>query len=203
MKKFINKLIVKIAKKFGYGFTISILCFFIVLIGIILLKFEKTIAAFFIVIGVFLFLICLLIELSHYLKRKIKLKKLTKINFDDAMKMNPYEFESWVASQFIKNGYDAKVTKKSGDFGIDVIANYKKKKIGIQVKKYNGPVGIRAVQEALSGMKYYSLDEAMVISTASFTKQAYEMAKKTNVKLLNKEEMIDFFYKINSNKMIQ
>lgn len=203
MKKFINKLIVKIAKKFGYGFAISILCFFIILIGIILLKFEKTIAAFFIVIGVFLFLICLLIELYHYLRRKIKLKKLAKINFDDAMKMNPYEFESWVASQFIKNGYDAKVTKKSGDFGIDVIANYKKKKIGIQVKKYNNPVGIRAVQEALSGMKYYSLDEAMVISTASFTKQAYEMANKTNVKLLNKEEMINFFYKINSNKMTQ
>ena len=52
-------------------------------------------------------------------------------------------------------------------------------------------------------MKYYSLDEAMVISTASFTKQAYEMANKTNVKLLNKEEMINFFYKINSNKMTQ
>lgn len=203
MKKFINKLIVKIAKKFGYGFAISILCFFIILIGIILLKFEKTIAMVLIIIGVFFILICLLIELSHYLKRKIKLKKLAKINFDDAMKMNPYEFESWVASQFIKNGYDAKVTKKSGDFGIDVIANYKKKKIGIQVKKYNNPVGIRAVQEALSGMKYYSLDEAMVISTASFTKQAYEMANKTNVKLLNKEEMINFFYKINSNKMTQ
>ncbi|MEN2774142.1 restriction endonuclease [Acetivibrio clariflavus] len=104
-----------------------------------------------------------------------------KYSIHDIDTMNGREFESFIAHLFSKMGYSTTVTKSSGDQGIDVIAEKNGKKIGIQAKCYSGLVSNSAIQEAVAGINYYKLDQAIVITNNYFTKSAQELAKSNNV----------------------
>lgn len=99
-------------------------------------------------------------------------------------KQQGYAFEYAVAKRLRWYGYhNIKVTPSCGDFGADIIANKGFTRYAIQCKFYSGAVGIKAVQEALSGKAYYDCDKAMVITNSTFTPAAIELAKKSKVKL--------------------
>jgi len=200
LSAFFERLLNKIEHRFGTGFAIGFGGIIIFVISLFFYKSSPSIGLFFSIISIVFLLTGVLMEIIPIIIKKNKYKKMSKLNFNEVENLNPYDFEEWVASMFTAKGYSAKTTKKSGDFGADVIAKYKDKKIAIQVKQYSGPVGMKAVQEALGGMKYYNCDEAWVVTnSASFTPQAKDMADKTHVNLLNGDETIDFFYKL-SNK---
>ena len=110
--------------------------------------------------------------------------------------LTPFEFENWVTRFFQAQGYRAYTTQKSGDYGIDVIAEKDHQKIAIQVKKYNQPVGIKAVQEAISGANYYDCHEAWVITSADkFTTAAHNLANKSRVKLITRSDLSTMYLK--------
>lgn len=106
----------------------------------------------------------------------------TYLNVDQ---LSPIEYENFVAAVMKRKGYKkVRVTKGSGDFGADVLMEDKnKRKICIQCKRYQKPVGYKAVQEVYSAKGYYKCDEAWVCSTHGFTKNAQEGAKRLGVKL--------------------
>lgn len=95
------------------------------------------------------------------------------------------EYEKWVADSLIQLGWNATPTKASGDQGIDVIARRKNKSVGIQCKLYSGQVGNAAVQEAYSGMNFYKLDRAAVVTTGTYTRSAQDLATATGVLLIS------------------
>ena len=70
--------------------------------------------------------------------------------------MDGYQFEKIVADSLKLVGYSTELTKKSGDFGIDVIAKIENKVIGIQVKHHKGKVCYDAFKEVQQGVKYIS-----------------------------------------------
>jgi len=110
-------------------------------------------------------------------------------NFVDSM--SGYEFEKYCVKLLQRAGfYNIQQTKLSGDFGIDVIAERNGKKIGIQCKRYSNPVGVQAVQEAVSGSVYYQCDFPMVLSNQDFTPQAMEMAHRTSTLLIKIDDLI-------------
>ena len=126
--------------------------------------------------------------------KKHNLLKQSGINQID--QLSPFEFEDWVTRFFQSQGYHAYTTQKSGDYGIDVIAEKDKKKIAIQVKKYQQAVGIKAVQEAISGANYYDCHEAWVITSASaFTTAARNLAEKSHVKLVTRSDLATMYLK--------
>ncbi len=43
------------------------------------------------------------------------------------------------------------VTRGSGDYGVDVLAEKEGVTYAVQCKRYDGPVGVKAVQEAYAG----------------------------------------------------
>lgn len=98
-----------------------------------------------------------------------------------SMPINGLDFEHWVASSLSKFGWKVKVTQGSGDQGVDVIAELNGKTLGIQCKRYAGSVGNKAVQETYAGMKHFGLDYAAVLTNATYTKSAKELAASTNV----------------------
>lgn len=111
------------------------------------------------------------------------------INMDE---LSGYEFESLLAKLFSKMGYKTEITKGSGDFGIDVIADNGITRIGIQAKCYVGhKVGNDAVQQAISGKEYYGLDKAMVITNSYFTQSAIQQAKGSKVTLWNRDNLLE------------
>ena len=98
---------------------------------------------------------------------------------------NGYEYEQYVASQLRKQGYNRiQVTKKSGDFGADIICyDNSGRKIAIQCKCYSNKVGYDAIKEVLSAKQLFRCDDAYVITNSTFTKNATEAAKLGGVKL--------------------
>lgn len=104
-------------------------------------------------------------------------------------KMNGREFEEFIADFFRKQGYKTTLTPTSGDYGIDVIIENNFLKIGIQTKCYFNKVSNSAVQEAVTGIKHYGLDKAMVITNNYFQPSAIRLAKDNNVILWDRNKL--------------
>lgn len=81
-------------------------------------------------------------------------------------------------------GFTVRLTPPTGDFGADLIAERDDVSFALQCKDNTNPVGNKAVQEAISGRKYYKTDYAAVVCDAGFTKAAKEMAARDDVLLL-------------------
>lgn len=101
---------------------------------------------------------------------------------------HPLDYERFCADLLVSNGWSVRLTKGSGDQGVDIIAERFGKKAVIQCKKYSSPVGNKAVQEILGGKFIEKADIAAVISNAPFTDSAYELAESANVFLLHHNE---------------
>ena len=99
--------------------------------------------------------------------------------------MDGHDYEYLVAKYLRGHGYTGvKVTKGSGDFGVDVTAHKAGHKYAVQCKYYSSPVSLSAIQEAVAGKALYNCDRAMVVTNSTFTKAARELANANNVLLL-------------------
>lgn len=106
--------------------------------------------------------------------------------------MTGHDYEYLVARYLRNNGYTGvKVTKGSGDYGVDVVAHKRGKKYAVQCKHYTGPVGLSAVQEAVAGKAMYKCDSAMVVTNSTFTNAARDLAKANNVVLIENVNTAD------------
>lgn len=104
--------------------------------------------------------------------------------------MDGWEFEEYCASILRKNGFShVEVTRGSGDFGIDVIAEKAGVRYGIQCKKYSGTVGWHAVEEAKAGAEYWECQRAVVLTNSNFSRQALEGAAKIGVELWDGQKL--------------
>lgn len=103
--------------------------------------------------------------------------------------VSPLEYEREIANKLKELGFNARVTKASGDQGIDVIADKDGVKFGIQCKKHMHPVSNKAVQEANTGRDFYKCDYAVVVTNAGYTKSARQAANACDVILLNENQL--------------
>lgn len=97
-------------------------------------------------------------------------------------------YESYVASLFVNKGYAVRRTPKTGDFGADLLIHSPSpphELFYVVQCKYSStsPIGNDAVQEAFSACHYYKAEEAIVVASSQFTRNAHEAAEKLNVKL--------------------
>ena len=86
-------------------------------------------------------------------------------------------------------GWEASMTKGSGDQGVDIIASKNGVNIAIQCKFYNKPVGNRAVQEAYASKSFAKAQFAAVVTNSIYTKSALILAQSTGVYLLNHSDL--------------
>ena len=95
-------------------------------------------------------LLVVLVLLIVFLLRRRRPKTRS---YDD---MEGHEFEYFCADLLEKRGFEeVEVTKGSGDYGVDILAEKDGVTYAIQCKRYDGPVGVKAVQEAYAGRDYY------------------------------------------------
>lgn len=98
--------------------------------------------------------------------------------------MEGHEFERFCADLLRKKGFvDVEVTKGSGDYGVDILAEKDGVTYAIQCKRYMSPVGVKAVQEAYAGRDYYDRMVGAVMTNQYFTTPAVEAAKKLKILL--------------------
>lgn len=98
--------------------------------------------------------------------------------------MEGHDFEYFCAELLQKHGFlEVEVTRGSGDYGIDILAEKDGVTYAIQCKCYAGPVGVKAVQEAYAGRDYYDRMVGAVLTNQYFTAPAVEAAKKLKILL--------------------
>ncbi len=98
--------------------------------------------------------------------------------------MEGHEFEYFCAEVLQRNGFiEVEVTKGSGDYGVDILAEKDGVTYAIQCKCYSSLVGVKAVQEAYAGRDYYDRMVGAVLTNQYFTKSAVQAAKKLKILL--------------------
>lgn len=98
--------------------------------------------------------------------------------------MEGHDFEYYCAELLKRRGFqEVEVTKGSGDYGIDILAEKDGVTYAIQCKCYGTPVGVKAVQEAYAGRDYYDRMVGAVLTNQYFTQPAVEAAKKLKILL--------------------
>lgn len=98
--------------------------------------------------------------------------------------MEGHDFEYFCAELLKKRGFqEVEVTKGSGDYGVDILAEKEGITYAIQCKCYSAPVGVGAVQEAYAGRDYYDCMVGAVLTNQYFTAPAVEAAKKLKILL--------------------
>jgi HJR/Mrr/RecB family endonuclease len=125
------------------------------------------------------------------------------MDFSSIEHMTPYDFEYYVADLFKKKGYKTKITPKSQDYGVDVIARNDTETIAIQVKKYlRSPVGNKDVQMLLGAMQKSDIkaDKSILITTSKFTKNAKIQARGCPIELWDKRKLINEVSQVSVNE---
>lgn len=98
--------------------------------------------------------------------------------------MEGHEFEYFCADLLKQKGFaEVEVTKGSGDYGIDILAEKDGVTYAVQCKCYTAPVGVKAIQEAYAGRDYYDRMVGAVMTNQYFTAPAVEAAKKLKILL--------------------
>ena len=99
-------------------------------------------------------------------------------------------FESFVRRMLRRSGFsDAELTPASGDYGADLIARKGGKRYIFQCKRYEGNVGVKAVQEIHTAKAYYNSDFEIVVTNAYFTKNARILAEESGVFLWDRDTL--------------
>lgn len=104
--------------------------------------------------------------------------------------LDGHSFELFCADILRYNGFTrVTVTSGSGDYGVDILCEYKSASYAIQCKCYNHTVGNKAVQEVVSGKIFYKCTKAVVITNNYFSKAAEETARMTDVYLWDRHRL--------------
>lgn len=98
--------------------------------------------------------------------------------------MEGHDFEYFCADLLKESGFlEVEVTKGSGDYGIDILAEKDGVTYAVQCKCYTDTVGVKAVQEAYAGRDYYDRMVGAVMTNQYFTAPAVQAAKKLKILL--------------------
>lgn len=104
-------------------------------------------------------------------------------------------FEMYLYRLFMELGYSGVYkTVGSRDFGADVVfTDHEGVRNVVQAKRYHvdNPVGISAVQEVFSCMRYYKAKRVIVIATAKYTEPCETLAGINHVKLLDRTDLMN------------
>jgi uncharacterized protein len=99
------------------------------------------------------------------------------------------DYERYCAEILDAAGWKTRLTKGSGDQGVDIIAELNGRRVALQCKFYSKTVGNRAVQEAIGAMSFERTVAGVVVSNAQFSRHAKLLANGARVLLLHHEEL--------------
>ncbi|ARR10763.1 restriction endonuclease [Paenibacillus bovis] len=116
-------------------------------------------------------------------------------------KMTGTQFEEYLGLLFRQLGYDSRVTQASGDFGADVVLKKNGHMIVVQAKRYKTNVSVEAVQQVYAAAAHYkATGGAWVVTNSDYTPAAYQLAKSTKVRLINREQLIELILRTKQTK---
>ena len=112
---------------------------------------------------------------------------LSNVDFLDGI-----DFERACASILVDLGYqNVRLTKASGDGGVDILAKDGMATHAIQCKRSESPIGISAVQQVFAGKSLYNAQIAIVLTNNTFTQPAIDAATRLGVVLWGRRALTE------------
>lgn len=110
------------------------------------------------------------------------------------LKSDPLDFEHFIADVLKhRYGFEAFVTKSSGDFGVDIEHGIGDGKVLGQVKCYREDMGFEPIAILHSNMIKQNASKGYVVSTAGFNENARSYAEGLNIDLINGMELVELW----------
>ncbi len=134
-------------------------------------------------------------KLKYFEKSLLQKETLNSV-LENIDQMNGYEFEDFMKKVYEKLGYSVDQTPLSGDQGADLILKKPEEKIVVQLKRYKGKIGNKAVQEVFSAKSFYDASKAIVITNSRFTQSAIALANEIGVDLIDRDGVANILEKI-------
>jgi hypothetical protein len=104
-------------------------------------------------------------------------------------RMGAAEFEAEISGLLRAFGYAVWPTPPSNIHDVDLILETTGRRVAVQLKRWNAPVGDRSVYGLFAGRIHHSTDEAWLITTSRFTPKAVRLASTTGVRLVDGAEL--------------
>lgn len=126
----------------------------------------------------------------HQLKKsRVRLRDARTL--EDLLAMTPEAFEALIAKLFESYGHETQVAGGNGDHGVDVVVMTKEgEKWIVQCKRYSGSVGEPVVRDLYGTMLHEEAQQAYLITTGSFTRQAQEWVQEKPIVLYDGEGLV-------------
>jgi restriction system protein len=122
-------------------------------------------------------------ESTRYRRKVREWDQILASGMPEIDKMTGTAFETRIAVLLRELGYKAEVTRATGDFGADIIAERGGVKTVVQTKRQASSVGVKAIQEGSASRHYYDADNVLIVTNSTFTPQARELAARAGVDL--------------------
>jgi restriction system protein len=106
--------------------------------------------------------------------------------------MNGEDFEQYIGSLLRYRGFTVTFTRRSGDFGADIVTSKNGIRYSIQAKRRSRLIDRSAVADAVGAMAYYHYSRSMVIANSYLTEQAREFAKANHCQLIDRDTLADW-----------
>ncbi len=125
-------------------------------------------------------------EVNRYIAEA---SKETRFQSAAEVPTDPYEYEGYCRDLLELAGWKAWKTPDGRDQGADVVAEKKNVVVVLQCKKWNQPIGNKAVQEVVAAKALHSATVGIVVSNQPYTDSAQHLAAANNVLLLHHDEL--------------
>ncbi|MDQ0899183.1 MULTISPECIES: restriction endonuclease [unclassified Paenibacillus] len=137
-----------------------------------------------------------MLKINHELRDTLKhgIYQRFKKDEDNPDKEDPFDFEYFVA-EIMEHIHDSRtyVTKKSGDFGVD-IEEYREDGLYLgQVKCYDKPLKYEPIAIIHSQMIKQGAKGGYVVTTSSFTEKARDYAEGLNIELIEGTQLVEMW----------
>ncbi|MFJ3791700.1 restriction endonuclease [Kitasatospora sp. NPDC090091] len=113
----------------------------------------------------------------------------------DLFEMDPIEFEELIAELFRLRGFRVMTTARSGDAGVDVVAEdldpVTGGRIVIQAKRYRSTVSPTAVRDLDSTVRHHGAIKGILVTTAGFGPGSYEYIHNKPLTLVSGPELVE------------
>lgn len=113
-----------------------------------------------------------------------------KLKKDYWMSLTGHQFEHELARLYRTQGYIAKVTKGSGDKGVDIFLEKGSDKILVQCKAHKKAVGPAVARELFGAMNSFGVQKGVIASLSGFTKGVYEFVKGKDIELISIDQIL-------------
>ena len=107
--------------------------------------------------------------------------------------MDAAEFEAEMSALLRELGYSVRSALQSGGLhDVDLLLGMTGRKVAVQLKRWNSPVGDCSVYALFTGRVHYATDEAWLITTSEFTRKAVKLSETTGVRLVDGVELAEW-----------